>query len=186
MFCKLTGTPLPKDAAFDGEELTAAFFGKSVVRGHALFWEYGRNASFGYPRIPRDRRPETWRWREGKMENCSPTPTAPAWNSTTSTPTATRPRNIAEANPDVAKRMSEAALGVAENRCLKLRYFFPPTAATKFLHQHGSFILPPRDADGKRRRPRAFSGRTFKTRPGEAIEHLRHQRHAPGLPPPTR
>jgi arylsulfatase A-like enzyme len=30
IFCKLTGTPIPSNAAFDGEDLTGSFFGKSI------------------------------------------------------------------------------------------------------------------------------------------------------------
>ena len=43
MFCQLAGVPLPKDASFDGEDLSKSFFGQTLERSKALFWEYGRN-----------------------------------------------------------------------------------------------------------------------------------------------
>ena len=48
--CAVTGTPLPKDNAFDGEDVSQAWFGQPVTRTKPLFWEYGRNnVSFKYP-----------------------------------------------------------------------------------------------------------------------------------------
>jgi arylsulfatase A-like enzyme len=50
-FCALAGAPLPKDAAFDGEDLSAALLGKPATRIKPLFWEYGRNnKTFAYPK----------------------------------------------------------------------------------------------------------------------------------------
>ena len=54
--CAIAGGALPDAAALDGENLSAAWFGRPVVRTHSLFWEYGRNASFKYP-SGRDRSP---------------------------------------------------------------------------------------------------------------------------------
>jgi len=68
MFCKLTGTALPRDIAFDGEDLTEAWSGKNLSRQKPLFWEYGRNnIGFDFPRIPRDRSPNL-AMREGKWK----------------------------------------------------------------------------------------------------------------------
>ncbi|HEY0548486.1 MAG TPA: sulfatase-like hydrolase/transferase [Verrucomicrobiae bacterium] len=55
---KLAAAKLPDEIQFDGEELSAAFFGKSVTRAKPLFWEYGRNTNFfGYPGIAHNRSP---------------------------------------------------------------------------------------------------------------------------------
>ena len=48
--CKLTGTPLPKGVRVDGEDASKAFSGKSLARKNPIFWEYGRNETFGYPK----------------------------------------------------------------------------------------------------------------------------------------
>ena len=49
---------LPADVVFDGEDMSAALYGKPQTRTKPLFWEYGRNEkSFNYPGIPHDRSP---------------------------------------------------------------------------------------------------------------------------------
>ena len=54
--CALAGAK-PPDALFDGEDVSAAWFGKALTRAKPLFWEYGRNAkAFKYP-AGRDRSP---------------------------------------------------------------------------------------------------------------------------------
>ncbi|MEO6035803.1 MAG: sulfatase-like hydrolase/transferase, partial [Verrucomicrobiota bacterium] len=67
-FCQLTGTPSPKGVEFDGEDLSAVFSGKSVTRKKPLFWEYGRNETFGYPREFPDQRSPNIAVREGKWK----------------------------------------------------------------------------------------------------------------------
>ncbi len=48
--CAVAGAALPKEGAFDGEDISAAWNGKTVARAKPLFWEYGRNGtSFKYP-----------------------------------------------------------------------------------------------------------------------------------------
>jgi arylsulfatase A-like enzyme len=55
--CAISGAVLPDDAALDGEDRSAALWGKGVARSRALFWEYGRNTTaFKYP-AGRDRSP---------------------------------------------------------------------------------------------------------------------------------
>lgn len=49
-FCKLAGASLPKNLKPDGEDVSAIFFGKEFTRKKPMFWEYGRNETFGYPR----------------------------------------------------------------------------------------------------------------------------------------
>ena len=106
MFCKLIGTTLPADAPFDGEDLTESFFGKSITRHKALFWEYGRNNfSFDYPRIPRDHSPNL-AMREGKWKllvNADGSGLA-LYNLEADRNEA---QNVAEANPDIANRLKE-------------------------------------------------------------------------------
>jgi arylsulfatase A-like enzyme len=48
-FCKLAGMSLPKNVKFDGEDLSASFFGKNVTRKKQMFWEYGGNRAFAHP-----------------------------------------------------------------------------------------------------------------------------------------
>jgi arylsulfatase A-like enzyme len=109
MFCRLTGAPLPGGVAFDGEDLTESFFGKSMERHHPLFWEYGRNDSgFDYPKNPRDRSPNV-ALREGKWKLLVNADGSGAElydleadrNET---------RDVATANPEIATRLREAAL----------------------------------------------------------------------------
>ncbi|HVV02229.1 MAG TPA: sulfatase-like hydrolase/transferase [Verrucomicrobiae bacterium] len=58
IFCKLGGATPPSQFHFDGEDMSRALFGKSLSRKTRLFWEYGRNESFGYPReYPGERSP---------------------------------------------------------------------------------------------------------------------------------
>ncbi len=50
--CALAAAPLPKNAALDGEDRSAALQGRPLLaRAQPLFWEYGRNErSFAYPK----------------------------------------------------------------------------------------------------------------------------------------
>lgn len=54
--CTLAGIPKPK-VAFDGEDRSAALFGKRSRRKTDLFWEYGRDASYLKPGLPADQSP---------------------------------------------------------------------------------------------------------------------------------
>lgn len=68
MFCNMTGTPIPEGAPLDGEDLSEAFFGKSVARQKPLFWEYGRNTNgFDFPRNRHDHSPNV-SLRDGKWK----------------------------------------------------------------------------------------------------------------------
>ena len=56
--CSLVGVKPPADAAFDGADMSAAWLGGSASRTKTLFWEYGRTATYGYPRPdPKDKSP---------------------------------------------------------------------------------------------------------------------------------
>ena len=107
MFCKLAGTPMPANVAFDGQDLSKSFFGKDLARKNALFWEYGRNAAFGYPK-GRDRSPNV-AVREGKWKLLV---NADGSNLELYDLQADRneTQNVAEKNPKVAKRLKETAL----------------------------------------------------------------------------
>ncbi len=109
MFCKLTGTTPPPDAPFDGEDLTGAFFGKTIERQKPLFWEYGRNhVSFEFPRNPRDRSPNV-AVRDGKWKllvNADGTGVE-LYDMLADRAEA---QNVADANPDVAIRLKDEAL----------------------------------------------------------------------------
>lgn len=108
MFCKLSGTAMPS-GNFDGEDLSANFFGNQVQRKGSLFWEYGRNQSFGYPReYPGEISPNVavrdGKWKllinadGSKMELYNIVADELETN------------NVASENPEVAKRLSAAAL----------------------------------------------------------------------------
>ena len=110
MFCKLTGVPMPVDASFDGEDLSGAFFGKPATRQKPLFWEYGRNTnSFDFPRIARDRSPNV-AMRDGKWKLLV---NADGSGLELYDLDADRneTKNVAEANPEIARRLRDAALG---------------------------------------------------------------------------
>ena len=74
--CALAGVAAPKDAKFDGEELSGAFKGGSQPRTKPLFWEYGRKPepigdakakgirAFPYPTEPDSKSPNV-AMREG-------------------------------------------------------------------------------------------------------------------------
>jgi arylsulfatase A-like enzyme len=54
--CALAGVPAPKDAGFDGVDMSAALLGKPQQRSRPLFWEYGRKADYLFPE-KKDRSP---------------------------------------------------------------------------------------------------------------------------------
>lgn len=55
--CRLAGVATPKEAAFDGEDLSAAFLGSADARTRPLMWEYGRNDRYLKPKAENDRSP---------------------------------------------------------------------------------------------------------------------------------
>ena len=108
MFCKLAGVPMPEGPAFDGEDLSKTFFGTAMARQNPLFWEYGRNEFFGHPPVPHDRSPNL-AMREGKWKllvNADGTDVQLYDLDADRNET----KNVAEENPAVAKRLTEAAL----------------------------------------------------------------------------
>ena len=107
--CELTGTPLPKGVRFDGEDVSKAFWGKSIGRKKPIFWEYGRNETFGYPKEYPGQRSPNVAVRDGKWKllvnadgsNVELYDLLADQNETT---------DVAEKNPKVAKRLMDAAL----------------------------------------------------------------------------
>ena len=107
--CAISGAPLPKDVALDGEDLSAALLGKpATARQHPLFWEYGRNPNaFSYPQ-GRDRSPNV-ALRDGpwKLLVNADGSDAQLYNLTTDRAEST---NVAAAQPEIAKHLTTAAL----------------------------------------------------------------------------
>ena len=108
MFSRLAHAPLPAQS-LDGEDMTQAFFGHTLNRQHPLFWEYGRNETFGYPmETPRERSPNVavrdGRWKllvNADGSDAQLYDLAADEHETT---------NVAEQHPDVAKRLKDEAL----------------------------------------------------------------------------
>jgi arylsulfatase A-like enzyme len=106
--CAIAGVKLPKDAAFDGENLSAAWLGHPTTRAKPLFWEYGRNTnSFAYPRGA-DRSPNI-AVREGdwKLLVNANGSDAQLYDLKADPREA---HNVAQANPELAARLKEKAL----------------------------------------------------------------------------
>jgi arylsulfatase A-like enzyme len=108
-FCKLTGTALPKNVEFDGEDVSQVFFGKSLMRKKPMFWEYGRNETFGYPKEYPGQSSPNVAVREGKWKLLV---NADGSQVELYDINADRneAQNVAEKNPKLAKRLMRAAL----------------------------------------------------------------------------
>lgn len=107
-FCAVAGVPLPGGVAFDGEDLSAAWFGKPVTRTKPLFWEYGRNnKAFKFPQ-GRDRSPNV-AVRDGRWKLLVNADGGGAeLYDLDADPKETK--NLVEAKPDIAQRLTERAL----------------------------------------------------------------------------
>ncbi|HEY6169424.1 MAG TPA: sulfatase-like hydrolase/transferase, partial [Verrucomicrobiae bacterium] len=116
--CRIAGVPPPPDAAFDGEDLSAAWRGAKSPRTKPLFWEYGRKPppagagkglrAFPYPNEPDAKSPNV-AVREGNWKLLI---NADGSGAELYDLAADRneSRNLAAEKPDVAKRLAEAAL----------------------------------------------------------------------------
>ena len=105
--CALAGAALPKDATFDGEDLSASWRGTPVVRRKPLFWEYGRNQKFLQPG-KEDRSPNV-AIRDGKWKlliNDDGT----RMELYDLEVDAKETTNLAEKHSDIAKKLSEQTL----------------------------------------------------------------------------
>src|SRR5262249_33987927 len=107
--CELTGTPLPKNVKFDGEDVGKTFSGKSITRKKPIFWEYGRNETFGYPKEYPGQRSPNVAVRDGKWKllvNADGSSVELYDLSVDQNETS----NLAEKNPKIAKRLMNATL----------------------------------------------------------------------------
>ena len=89
--------------------MSRAFAGKPLERKAPIFWEYGRNETFGFPREYPGQRSPNVAMREGKWKllvNADASSTE--LYDIDSDPNETH--NVAGDKPKIAKRMSEAAL----------------------------------------------------------------------------
>jgi arylsulfatase A-like enzyme len=107
---KLCAARLPKGYKSDGEDLSAALLGSaSFKRTRPLFWEYGRNdTSFAYPKGGGNRSPNV-AVRDGNWKllvNADGSGAELYDLAADSKET----KNLAPTEPEVAKRLSEAAL----------------------------------------------------------------------------
>jgi len=109
MFCQLGGAALPENYKLDGEDLSQAFFGASVTRKNPLYWEYGRNETFGYPMETPDERSPNVSTRDGKWKLLVNADGSDVQLYDLDTdPRETT--NVAGQNPGIAKRLKDAAL----------------------------------------------------------------------------
>jgi len=104
----IAGARPPDGASSDDEDLSAALLGKPGARAKPLLWEYGRNQkSFNYP-AGRDRSPNV-AVRDGRWKlliNADGTG-AELYDLAAD---ASETGNLAKQNPDIAKRLADAAL----------------------------------------------------------------------------
>ena len=105
----MCGAKRPKEYHSDGEDLTSAIKGETPTRTKPLFWEYGRNeTSFSYPQDAKHRSPNV-AVREGNWKllvnaNGRGAELYDLSNDQNET------KNLAVDKPDVAKRLTDAAL----------------------------------------------------------------------------
>jgi arylsulfatase A-like enzyme len=105
--CGMAGID-PPHVKFDGEDMGAAFRGKRKQRSRPLYWEYGRTDAYQRPGLKEDQSPNVairdGRWKllvnaDGSQRELYDFQASQLERD-----------NVAEAHPDVAKRLSEAAL----------------------------------------------------------------------------
>ena len=105
----LCGAKLPAGYAGDGEDMSAALRGETPARTRPLFWEYGRNdKSFAYPKDDTHRSPNV-AVRDGdwKLLVNADGSRAELYDLAADPKEA---KNLAASKPDVAKRLTDAAL----------------------------------------------------------------------------
>jgi arylsulfatase A-like enzyme len=108
--CRLCGIAPPANAAFDGEDLSAALLGQTPARTKPLFWEYGRNSdkAYPYPREESDKSPNV-AIRDGHWKllvNADGTNTQ-LYDVVGDSNEVT---NVAAKHPDIVKKLTDRAL----------------------------------------------------------------------------
>ena len=106
--CAVAGVELPREVAFDGEDLSAALLGSPMTRTRLLFWEYGRNTNaFSFPRGA-DRSPNV-AMREGDWKLLlNADGTDPQLYDLKTDPK--EAANVVAGNPEVAAKLKDKAL----------------------------------------------------------------------------
>jgi arylsulfatase A-like enzyme len=108
-FCKASGTPPPRNVMLEGEDVSRALIGKPLVRKAPIFWEYGRNETFGFPREYPGQRSPNVAMREGKWKLLiNADGSSLELYDIDSDPN--EKKSVAAEKPNLAKRMSKAAL----------------------------------------------------------------------------
>jgi arylsulfatase A-like enzyme len=106
-FCAIAKAPLPAGFKPDGEEMSRVFYGQSLPRSQPLFWEYGRNAAFGYPK-GRDRSPNlAVRDRNWKLLTNSDGTGAELYDLAADK---NENQNVSTEHPDITTRLSEQVI----------------------------------------------------------------------------
>jgi len=107
--CAIASAPSPANVAFDGEDFSGAFLGKSIAaRRSPLFWEYGRNTrAFSFPE-GKDRSPNV-AVRDGHWKLLIDTAGGGA-ELYDLTKDVAEQNDVAEKESEVTKRLSAAAL----------------------------------------------------------------------------
>ncbi|HWN96043.1 MAG TPA: sulfatase-like hydrolase/transferase [Methylomirabilota bacterium] len=106
---RLARGTMARDAQTDGEDVSAALFGKALVRTRPLFWEYGRNTNaFAFPGIAQNRSPNV-AVRDGHWKLLIQADgTGAELYEILRDPNETQ--NVSDAYRDVARRLAKAAL----------------------------------------------------------------------------
>jgi arylsulfatase A-like enzyme len=106
--CAIAGVELPRNVAFDGENLSGALRGNPAVRSRPLFWEYGRNTNaFAFPKGA-DRSPNV-AMREGDWKLLiNADGSDPQLYNLKADPH--EADNLAAQNPDLTARLKQKAL----------------------------------------------------------------------------
>lgn len=107
--CALTGSALPPGYESDGEDLSAAFRGEARPRTRPLLWEYGRDSNcFRYPADPGDRSPNLairdGQWKLLVQADGGGVELYDVSSDVQET------SNVADAHPDVVKRLTAQVL----------------------------------------------------------------------------
>jgi arylsulfatase A-like enzyme len=105
----IAGAKAPESASFDGEDRSADVLGASAAeRTRPLFWEYGRNIDFAYPKPARDKSPNL-AIRDGKWKLLVNADGSGAeLYNVVNDPRETN--NLAPQQPTIAERLTAAAL----------------------------------------------------------------------------